>query len=48
MCIVGRPIAAGWADVTPMRLSDAGDTDAGHDAEERSVPRRLDAADSSS
>jgi flavin reductase (DIM6/NTAB) family NADH-FMN oxidoreductase RutF len=47
-CIVGRPIAAGWADVTPMRLSDAGDTDAGHDAEERSVPRRLDAADSSS
>ena len=44
-CVVGTPLSVEWAAVTPMRLSDAGDTEAGHEAEDRSTPQRLDATD---
>jgi flavin reductase (DIM6/NTAB) family NADH-FMN oxidoreductase RutF len=44
-CVVGTPIIAEWTPTTPMRASEANDTEGGHDATERATPERLTAAD---
>jgi len=43
VCLVGEPVDVGRGDheVTPMRLTDADDIDAGHAAEERTTPDDL-------
>lgn len=42
VCFVGVPVEAVCSpDVVPMRLADASDVEAGHDAEERAAPAEL-------
>ncbi len=46
VCFVGTPVLADMAsDFTPLRTSQVGDVDAGHDAEDRETPEQLTAAD---
>ena len=40
-CFVGTPILAEWAAATPLRVSQSGQTEAGHEATERSTPQNL-------
>jgi flavin reductase (DIM6/NTAB) family NADH-FMN oxidoreductase RutF len=40
-CFVGNPILAESVAATPMRVSQSGQTDAGHEATERSTPQNL-------
>jgi flavin reductase (DIM6/NTAB) family NADH-FMN oxidoreductase RutF len=43
VCLVGEPVDVSIGDqpITPMRLTDADDIDAGHPAEERATPEEL-------
>jgi flavin reductase (DIM6/NTAB) family NADH-FMN oxidoreductase RutF len=42
VCFVGTPVDAGFSpDVEPMRLADAADVEAGHEADERAAPAEL-------
>jgi flavin reductase (DIM6/NTAB) family NADH-FMN oxidoreductase RutF len=40
-CFVGNPILSEWTEATPMRVSQSGRTEAGHEAGDRAAPQNL-------